>query len=357
MSNSAETVRAWVDIDLMALLANAKTVAAVSQTRLLPMVKANGYGLGAVRVARTLEAVDPWGYGVATTAEGSELRGAGIDRPILVFTPLQADTLEDHLVWDLRPVVGDLTVLRAWLGRTERPFHLEVDTGMARSGVRWEEVARERAWRDTLVAAPGFEGAFTQFHSAGSDPESVRSQWSRLQSALASLGHRPALVHAANSAAALQGTQYAGDLVRPGIFLYGGAAGEPTPRAVARLQTRVVGVRAIAPGESVGYGATWVAEGRTVVATLGIGYADGVPRSLGNRGLVEINGALAPILGRISMDLTTVGPQAAVAVGDVATIYGGMVSLDAQAELAGTISYELLTALGGRVIRRYRTPE
>ncbi|MGH7703206.1 MAG: alanine racemase, partial [Gemmatimonadales bacterium] len=116
MSITEETARAWVDVDLTALVANARTIAAISGSRLLPMVKANGYGLGAVPVARALETLDPWGYGVATIEEGTELRAARITRPILVFTPLRHDAIRRFLTDDLRPVIDDPAVLRAWIG-------------------------------------------------------------------------------------------------------------------------------------------------------------------------------------------------------------------------------------------------
>src|SRR5215204_6820433 len=123
---SPETARAWVDVDLAALVANARKVAAVSGSRLLPMVKANGYGLGAVEVARALEAVDPWGFGVASIEEGESLRSAGITRPILVATPLGPQLIARYLALDLRPAIGDPDTLHAWTAQSERPFHLEI---------------------------------------------------------------------------------------------------------------------------------------------------------------------------------------------------------------------------------------
>ncbi len=353
MSITQETARAWVDVDLTALVANARTIAAIAGGRLLPMVKANGYGLGAVPVARALETLDPWGYGVATIEEGAELRAARITRPILVFTPLCNDAIRRFLTHDLRPVIDDAGVLRAWIGATDRPFHLEVDTGMARSGLRWDDPAALAEARALLPGAVGWEGVFTHFHSADTDPKATRTQWDRFQSVVGAFPRRPELVHAANSAAALCGSRYTGDLIRPGIFLYGGSAGTPAPRPVAVLGARVVGLRAVARGETVSYGATWAAERETTVATLAIGYADGVPRALGNRGSVEIRGRVLPIVGRVTMDLTMIAPAEGCAIGDAASLYGGLVTLDAQAEAAQTISYELLTAIGARVIRRY----
>ncbi len=362
MTLSPDTARAWVDVDLGALVANARTLAAVSGSRLLPMVKANGYGLGAVEVAAALESLDPWGYGVATVEEGAALRSGGIARPILVVSPLLPGAREPYLAHDLRPAIGDPEALAAWCRQTSRPFHLELDTGMARAGVPWDDGHALAAVRKLLADAPGFEGAFTHFHSADSDPASADVQWERFEGLLAALPRRPALVHAANSAAALRGRCYAGDLVRPGIFLYGGAAGGPEPKPVAAFRALVLGVRTVASGETVSYGATWRAGHSTRVATIAAGYADGFPRATRNADpnarpprLIEIGGRTAPVVGRVTMDMTMIAVEdGSVAAGDVATLYGGLVSLDQQAEAAGTISYELLTGIGSRVPRRYR---
>lgn len=351
MSNPDETLRAWAAIDLEALRANARTVAAISGARLLPMVKANAYGLGVRACVRALDSLDPWGFGVATVDEAAALRASGVSRPIVVFTPLTAADIPRFLAHNLRPTIGDRPGLDAWIGRGPHPFHVEIDTGMSRTGFRWHD---DPSWREPLRNAEGFEAAFTHFHSAETDPASVHHQWRRLLQVIEGLPRKPALIHAANSAAALQGKSYAGDMVRPGIFLYGGAAAGPTPTPVVQLQARVVATRVIRAGDTVSYGATWTAPRDTFIATLGAGYADGVARGLGNAGLVELNGRLAPIVGRVTMDFTVVAPESPCALGAVATIYGGLVSLDDQARRANTISYDLLTSLGARVERRYR---
>jgi alanine racemase len=355
-----ETARAWVDVDLGALRTNARTLAAVSGSRLLPMVKANGYGLGAVAVSRALEPLDPWGYGVASVDEGAALRAEGVTRPILVVSPLLPAAIEAHLAHELRPTVGDPVALGAWSARTNRPFHLGIDTGMGRAGLRWDDGGALTAVATQLATAAGWEGIFTHFHSAETDSASVATQWERFQQVIATLPRRPPLVHAANSAGALRGRAFAGDLIRPGIFLYGGDAGGPAPAAVASLRARVLSVRAIRAGDTVSYGATWRASRDTRVATLGLGYADGFPRAADECAaqrpprLIELGPGLVPVVGRVTMDMTMVEVgDAPVAPGDVATVYGGRVSLDRQAAAAGTISYELLTSLGARVPRRY----
>lgn len=359
MTLDSETTRAWVDVDLTALVANARTVATVSGSRLLPMVKANGYGLGAVAVARALESLDPWGFGVASPEEGGVLRAAGISRPILVVSPLIPQSIGRYLELDLRPSIGDAAALAVWVAQSARPFHLEIDTGMSRSGVRWSDQAELRLVSTRLATAQGWEGVFTHFVAAESDTATTDAQWDRFQEVLQALPRRPPLVHAANSAGALRGKCYAADLVRPGIFLYGGAVGKAEPRPVAALRAPVVAIRTIDAGDTVGYAPTWRADRPTTIATLGVGYADGFPRSASQAGRsqsreVELNGRLAPIVGRVTMDLCMAAVERDVRSGDVATVYGGLVSLDRQAEMAGTISYELLTRLGPRVVRRYR---
>jgi alanine racemase len=356
-TSPCETDRAWVDVDLSALVANAKTVAAISGGRLLPMVKANGYGLGAVAVTRALEAVAPWGYGVATVQEGVELRQAGITRPILLCTPLLADWIDRCLEFDLRPSVGDLPALEAWTSRGSHPFHIEIDTGMSRSGFRYDEPGLRGAVSDRLRQADGWEGAFTHFHSPEIDWIATELQWARFQEVLNALPRRPPIVHAANRAAALSGTRYTADLVRPGIFLYGGNVGMPAPAPVGALRARVVAIRRIREGDTVSYGASWRADAPTRIVTIAIGYADGFHRAVGQARAVELGGRIVPVIGRVAMDMimVAVDQDHAVDLGQVATIWGGAVSLDQQAGWAGTVAYELLTALSPRLPRCYRT--
>ena len=352
---TSDTQRAWVDVDLDALVRNARSYQARVAVPILPMVKADGYGLGAVDVARALAATGVWGFGVATVEEARALHLSGVVSPIIVFTPLAPSQVELHEAVAARPVIGDLEGLRAWLAGSRGAFHLEIDTGMCRAGLPWNNGPMLAEARALLAGAEGWEGIFTHFHSAGSDHAATSEQWKRLHDVIETLGRRPALVHAANSAAGAFGSAYAGDLARPGIHLYGGFLEGLEAVPVAALRARVSSVRRIAAGDSVSYDATWRAPNPTTIATLAIGYADGVPRRLSNVGAVELLGQRLRIVGRVTMDnlMVDVG-DLPVAVGDVATVFGGMVSLDEQAALAGTISYELLTALGTRVPRRYQ---
>ena len=346
--------RAWLDIHLANLVANARTVQrAAGGTPLLPMVKADAYGLGAVPVAEALESLAPWGYGVATVPEGAALRAAGIDRPIVVFTPALAGSLDAYRAHGLHAVLDDPATAAAW----EAPFHLELDTGMGRCGVRWDDadaIAR--------VDLPALEGVFTHFHSADTDPGSVLVQWERFARAVAPLRNRKRLIHAASSSGAWR-LQERLDLVRPGIFLYGGrlAADLPDPQPVATLRAPVVSVRRLQPGDGVSYGHDWRADRESTIVTLGVGYADGVLRSVQDRAEVLIGGRRYPVVGRVTMDfiMVDVGDEP-VRAGTLATLIGAdgaeEITVDEFAAWAGTISYEVLTGFVGRLERRYPAP-
>lgn len=351
--------RAWIDVDLDALVENARTVARIAGVKLLPVVKANAYGLGAAAVARALEQIDPWGYGVATIEEGAELRTAGIRRPILVFMPTRAQLFDQYDLHQLTPALGDAGSILEWTTRGERAFHVEIDTGMGRAGVRWDEVDELGEAVDT----PAFEGCYTHFHSAERNDGSAERQLQRFRAAVERLPRRPDLLHVANSAATLRGKDFAFDLVRPGIFLYGGSVGEglEQPRPVASVRARVLSVRRIRAGESVSYEASWVAPRDTVIATLGIGYADGIRREAGaaKGAQVLLRGKRCPIVGFVQMDMALAETGAVeVQVGDVATIVGEeaqqRITLNEFAAWSGQVPHEFLTGLGARLPRVYK---
>jgi len=349
--------RTWIEVDLGALVANARTVARhAGRARLLPMVKADAYGLGAVPVARALEQLDPWGFGVATAAEGVALREAGVRRRVLVVAPTLG-ALETVAARDLTPALGGAPQVAKWLELAPgRPFHVEVDTGMARGGFHWEEFGAAAAG---FAGQPGFEGVLTHYHSADSDPPSAREQRRRFAAALAALPRRPALVHAANSAGVFAGATDGDDLVRPGIFLFGGAVPGWLPEPVVHWRARVIDVRWRAAGSTVSYGATYTTRERTCLATIAAGYADGVPSRLSNAGQALLGGRRVPFAGRVTMDMTVLDTGGVEPPPDaVATLMGreggGEITLDEVAETAGTISYEIITGLSARVERLYR---
>jgi alanine racemase len=348
--------RAWVDIDLGALLRNARAFAAHAGVPILPMVKADAYGLGAVRVARALEQLDPWGFGVATVAEGEELRRAAIDRPILVFTPLLEGDFDAALRAKLTPTFGSRAAIERW-GEMGRPWHLAVDTGMSRAGIQWDET---ESLVETLKAHPP-EGVFTHFHSAELGNDSRAQQEDRFDRAIATLPARPAMIHAENSPAVEHRGRSRWSVARPGVFLYGvtsGNAPEIEPAPVVTLHARVVDIRTIADGETVSYGATFRASGERRIATLAIGYADGYRRVLGNRAQVLVNGARVPVVGVVTMDMTMIDvTDVDCEIGDAATLIGSdgddVITVNDVAGFGGLSPYEVLTSLRGRLPRRY----
>jgi alanine racemase len=368
-----EQTRAWVEVDLDALRDNFRAVreAVGPDPAIIAMVKADAYGLGAARVVRALEPLQPWGYGVATTDEGGALRDLGVQRPIVVFGPLPPRAVAQAARARLTATISDIPSLDRWAAAAGAhgplDFHVEIDTGMGRAGFDWRDTPR---WgpevRARTHAQLRWTGAMTHFHGADSaDPTASAAQWARFQDALKQLpvSREDLMVHAANSAAALRWPEYVADAVRPGIFLYGGqpAAGTaaPAPRPVASVRARLVLVREVPPGSTVGYGATHVARGWERWGTLGIGYGDGLPRRLGNRGSAIVRGRVVPFVGRISMDMTVVDITAVpeADVGDEVTLIGAdaltgaEILLDDVAALADTISYEILTGLRPRLPR------
>lgn len=360
-SYSAATARAWIEVDLGALVRNAATLARRAGVPLIPMVKADAYGLGAVMVARALESINPWGYGVGTVDEGVELREAGITRPIVVFTPLW------HADWPairaarLTPVLDRGDEIREWGATGGGAWQLAVETGMNRAGVPWDAVGElASALRDVPP-----EGVFTHLHSAERPDGAREVQEDRFRVAVAALPVRPPLVHVENSA----GVEHAGaskyDLVRPGIFLYGVDSGGPDEaEPVVALRARLVDLHDVADGETVSYGATWRASGRRRIATLAVGYADGYRRSLSNRGTVLLHGRRAPVAGMVTMDMTMVDvTDIPCAIGDVATLIGSegpsgpTITIADLARASELSPYELLTGLRERLPRVYLTSD
>ena len=349
--------RAWVEIDLGALRRNGAALAARAGVPLLAVIKADGYGLGATRVAQALEPLEPWGFGVATVSEGIELREAGVARPILILSPILIDDHAAAREAHLRPSLGDADAITRWRSVAGAPWHLSIDTGMSRAGAPWTTVA---SLRDALTAAPP-EGAYTHFHSADLDDGSVVEQLRRFRCALDAMPARPRYLHAENSPALERGGASPWDLARPGVFLYGSGGGEGAtlvPEPVAHLRARVLEIRTVPDGDTVSYGATWRARGDRRIATLGIGYADGYRRAFSNRGVALVRGRRVPIAGIVTMDMVMLDvTDVRCEVGDVATLIGRdgdeVLTIDEVAHTAQVLSYEILVGLKLRVPRVY----
>lgn len=305
---------------------------------------------------------------MATLAEGLHLREQGIGRRIIAFF-LTPEELVEAAAADITPAIGDLDGLQSWRATARRlgrrlPFHLEIDTGMGRCGFHH---ARVETWLPTVLEACGdgldWEGTLMHFHSADEPDEAPsRIQWERFRECLSAFPEGAGgVVHGAASASAARWPEYAADLMRPGLFLYGGlAGGEPIrPQPVVAVRARVATVRDVPAGWTASYGATYEAPRPSRWATLAIGYADGLRRELSNNGFARFGDREAPIIGRVCMDVTVVDVTEldGVEPGSVATLIGGphdaSTSLDAVAERCGTIAYVILTGLTSRLPRRY----
>lgn len=349
--------RAWVEVDLGALRCNARLMAERACVPIIPMVKADAYGLGAVAVARALESLAPWGYGVATVEEGEELRGAGIERPILVLTPLLPWDFAGARAARLTPVLGNPAAIVEWQASGGGAWHLGIDTGMHRTGLPWSRIAEVQA----VVAQHPPEGACSHFHSADLNDGTLQLQQQRFRAAISALPARPRCLHVENSPAIERQAPSPWDLARPGVFLYGvggdnGSAVTPSP--VASMRGRIVSLRDVPDGETVSYSGTYRAHGLRRVATVALGYADGYRRALSNRGTALVNGKRVPVAGVVTMDMTMLDvTDIECEVGDVATMMGRdgdeLLDVNEVARTADMSPYEILTGLRQRLPRIY----
>lgn len=348
-----------MEVDVGALRDNARAVARASGTPLIPMVKADAYGVGvesAVAALTRAGDIDIAALGVATVVEGAELRRRGVDRPVIVFTPLLPADFAAARAARLTPALSTAAQIIQW-SASGGPYHLSIDTGMSRAGTSWRDVT---PLRDAVRLHPP-EGVFTHFHSAESDDGSASAQLRVFEEAVATLELDAIPRHAANSAAIARGiaTGSGWSAVRPGVFLYGvgsgpGASLHPAP--VVQVRARIVDLRWLEPGDTVSYGATYRTTRRERVATVAAGYADGYPRAAGNRATALIRGRRVPVRGVVTMDMTMLDvTDVTCSIGDTATLIGNdgseMVSVEEVASAAGMSPYELLTGLTSRLTR------
>ena len=363
----------WAEIDLDVIAANLAVVRQrLGATEVLAVVKADAYGHGAVPVSRRLEREGVAWLGVALPEEGVEIRAAGVATPILVlggFAPAQAGLVLDHRLTPavFRPEQVDALAAAAAQRGVTAEVHVKIDTGMGRLGVPGAALA---GFVDRVAAAGrvAVTGAFSHLAIADEpdDPFTAAQiqEFLRAVNLLRGRGQRPALLHLANSPAITDHRSAWLTLARPGLLLYGYNPGPRTATLAVRpaltLKSRIIDVRRVAAGASVGYGRAWRAASEATIATLGIGYADGLPRAAGNRGHVLVHGRRAPIVGRVNMDLTTIDISAIPEAGidDVAVVIGreqgDSAGADDLAAAAGTIPWEILARLGSRVPRLHR---
>ena len=360
-----------VEIDHRALASNFAEIARIAggAAAVLPVVKSNAYGHGLVAVARALQAAGAERFAVATADEGAELRAAGVRGTIVVLGGVYADeharVVDDELtavVWDAA-ATRDLAAVARARGRRVA-VHLKIDTGMSRLGVG---VDAAPAMLETLQRIDGLTvaGMLTHFCNAesvgGAETARQLEAFSQLVAALTRAGVRPPIVHAANSAATLSAPAARFDWVRPGLALYGVHPSAATRGSAAltpamRFVTRIVALREVPAGTGISYGSTFVTTRPSRIATVPLGYADGYPRALSNRGVVVVRGERAPVAGRVCMDQTMIDVTAVrgVAIGDEVELWGGALAVDEVAAAADTIAYELLARVGARVRRVVR---
>jgi alanine racemase len=358
-------------VDLSAIASNLRLLSGrAAPAEVMPVVKADAYAHGAVPVARRLEAEGVRRLAVATLEEARELRSAGIRARIYLLSSGDPEDVAEAAALGVAPVLHDPPQVRAMaeaaaLLSTPLDVQLKLDTGLTRIGIREEELS---GVLDVLRAARGLRivGTFTQFASAtdptsASTPEQIR-RFSNALSAMRAAGVEPGFVHASNSAGVLAFSEARFDAVRPGIALYGVAPSEavadPDLRPAMRVETRVLAVKRVPAGTALGYGGSFVTSRPTDVASLPIGYHDGLRRAFSGRASILLEGGRAPIVGAVSMDLTLVDATGLSArAGVPAVLLGRLGALETRAEelaaAAGTVAWEILCGISNRVPRVY----
>lgn len=373
----------WAEIDLAAIAHNVRALRSITdaQAQLMVAVKANGYGHGAVEVARIALKNGAMQLGVARMEEGVALRQAGVEAPILILGYTPSHCLPALLEHRLIPTVYSLSNARhfsdgARAHHTRLTVHIKMDTGMGRLGLPWDALhlgqgGQAAADIAAICQLPGIqvEGLFTHFATADhKDKQYTNQQFSyfqELMTALAAMGLKIPLCHAANSAAIIDMPHTHLDMVRAGISVYGlYPSAEVNHQRIQlhpalQLKARIIHLKQVPAKTKISYGCTYATRSETTIATVPVGYGDGYSRILSNCGHMLVRGQRAPIAGRICMDLTMldVGHIQGAQPGDEVVLIGRQgdetISADEVANQAGTINYEVVTALMPRVARIY----
>ena len=362
---------AWAEINLDAIAHNVRVAKASLKpgTKLCAVVKADAYGHGAVRVAQEAARNGADFFAVALLQEAVTLRDAGIDLPILVLGSMLPDVADLVVRYDISHAVFDEERLyalneAALRQHTKAKIHIVIDTGMHRIGVHVKDAGK---FAKLAASLPGIyiEGAFSHFATADADDKDYAAyQFARFQEAMQLIeaeGVQIPIKHIANSAALTELEEYQMDMVRQGITLYGLHPAHMIDcyknfEPVMTVKTLVSFVKKLPAGASIGYGRTFVTKRESVIATIPIGYADGVSRQLSNKGYMLINGERAPIVGKVCMDqcMLDVTDIPDVKLGDEVVVFGGRdLPMELVAEWAQTICYELICAVSPRVPREY----
>lgn len=365
----------WVTVNLDALAWNVRQVRLLvgKQKKILAVVKADGYGHGAVACSERLVAAGADQLGVATVEEGAQLRQAGLKVPIVMFGISQPHEAEAIVKLKLQPTVVSIAQARLLQQAAQKhhyqlPVHLKIDTGMGRIGSQPQE-AMKIVRQLNRLANIKMVGCYTHFaHADGRDKKLLNQQLAKLKSVIAALkaGNLTSiLVHAANSAAVMETPQAYFDMVRPGLMLYGLY---PSQRFKKKIKlkpvlswlTRIVQVKDVPAGTGISYGHTYITKQAATIATLPVGYADGFSRLLSNQGQVLVRGTLCPVVGRVCMDMCMIDVTTVQGVkpGDKVVLIGKQhqqeLTADMMAEKRSTIAYEVVTGIGKRVPRLYQ---
>jgi alanine racemase len=364
---SQHPATAWVDLDR--IRDNYRALRAYAGGRaVIPVLKANAYGHGAIALARALETLDVSMFAVAYVDEAIALRQAGITASLLLLTGFAPSQLGDVLNFHLTPVVSTPEQVRALTDlpqdetRPDLPIHLKVDTGMSRLGFSVREI---ESIVHRVEDAPGIsiEGLMTHLAAADEDRVATARQLDVFEEFIArlqTLGVRPRLIHAANSAG-MSSQRDSHTAVRPGLLLYGLAPRPLSPDIVVKpaleIRARVALLKTVGAGTPVSYGGKFVADRESRIATINIGYADGVPRTsaMQERGVVVRNKMAIRVAGTVCMDLTMLDATGAtdLAAGDEVTVLGESPTAWDLADWAGTNAWQILAGIGGRLPRRY----
>jgi alanine racemase len=360
--------RAWVEIDINAIARNIRAIQALLQpkTAMMAVVKADAYGHGALQVAHLAQDLGVQYFGVATVLEGIALRQAGIIQPIVILGAVQSrEQIEAIVHWNLEPTLCSAEQASLFSEVLAAPLsvHLKIDTGMSRLGPLWTEGA---AFIEQVQQLPWLAIASIYSHLATADdpdPSFMKEQQARFDQVIqqSRLPNRPAL-HLSNSAGTLFSPAFHYDLVRVGLSLYGLYPG-PQFRDVVELRpamqvrARIAHIKTLPAGVGVSYGRRFVTSSDCKIATLGIGYADGVPRNLSTCMNVLVKGQSVPQVGTITMDQIMIDiskiPQ--VRVGDAVTLIGrdgdATISVEEWSDRLGTISYEIVCGFQQRLPR------
>lgn len=373
--NSYSRIYAKIDLDAVAHNFAAMRGNIAPETKMIAVIKADGYGHGAVPIAKLIENYDYiWGFATATAEEALELRGAGVTKPILILGYVFEEHYKELVKYEIRPAVFKLSMAQQLEEEAARqgkclPIHLALDTGMTRIGFKDNEESVQTIRQIAAMPNLKIEGMFTHFARADEIDKTAAdrqlSRYLKFADALEEAGVQLPVRHCSNSAGIIDMPYANLNLVRAGISIYGIYPSDEVEKdkvklhPVMELKSHISYIKEVAPGSEISYGGTFVADKRMKVATIPVGYADGYPRLLSNKGWVLIHGKKAPILGRVCMDQFMVDvtdiPEASEL--DEVTLMGRdgeeVLSVETLSSLCGRFPYEFVCDISKRVPRVY----